>query len=1353
MKSNMKPNMKPRSKFFPQTIVTPKEAARRVAAARAYALGDTTAQSQPQTQHIVSGTNGKVASSGTKTGTSTGTGVGVTGTAIAPPLLAGTGTHSSRPSVPASKLTSRPLPTSGNNNNNKLGSPLTKTKGPQQMIQNQYEAARSLAEQFPSGNGNGNSGDPNHDPDTVGKLGMGNTTTNINAVGSVRYSLPTMGAGGLGLGQQHHQQPSQLGHGHVHVHGSVVRPPSRIAQSYRLMEIDDEEYAKFVRSLWIDDEIEDDEEDYCEGDDDEDDGDEDDDDNDDNEGDSEKDKEEDGEKDTPSGDIGDASAAAAALPGTPASKSTFVGLSEKNKKDPLGLDDLDFDLFDPLQLEEELGGLLEEDMEAAVSSLIMQDSMGMGMGMGMGGSSSNLIHHHNHAHLRNELNGVSGNGGNNKSSPSSLKNKKGTNVGVVGRMPSVASPSEAVAKAASSAYPVPTDAQVLRLQQLMNQHYQILLQQSVLAVRSAHLSAHGNKLKKEYGSGSTKHKEPSLVIGIPKRKRVNDFFFSGENADDLGAIVDGAVNMLQDLDKNRKDAIRYSIQMKSSGASMNTRSGGSSLRRRGYVNMATQMQNKRTKLNKGGGAAISNTNAANTAGIAGSNGNGTSGPHGHSLYPTSAPSAARTILGNVNDNDNNNAEQEQQQSQSQGCLTRSKFEHALRETDMIGSSEEHSNSMLGATTTFGVRGLVRLDETFAAIDNSLLAQQHHGSGHIADSRLTDGSNIFDEVDHGRACEKLLRHARADYDRTLVPGYRDLSYLLTYPTEVTGGENSNNETSVSITSKEQQRLLRQNRSQFTAAEDNLLLRGVNLYGEKEWMFISDRFLPDRSISIIAQRYWRLCFLIYKGHGIYIDDKGNFIEPPLHLNGIDDFDEAAIQTTLTQVKRPGVFGLYRWSMEEDVMLLKAVPLMGRMFAEIGKRFVSHRDRGALRKRYQVLERRVKGAIKRDKKSKPKLLAAKRKAQPGPPPKIAKVRRKATPAVVVVPPTQVRSTALKFHADKISITPKGVLSHPPLDRSGGAAQSQSHNHGSAARGSMPTYAPGAAVPAPPPGQAYPINRELDDNKTDFEKFTEIIDGEWSQMSNMRRIIESDSTNLVPPTTKAPGVQPSPQTQTQYLPTMNYNENNSMSGFSMLGNNDDKQKDSTSSTRKQRAGESIMKSVFDRTKTDSSKYTKAPPSQTVTDINPNSMDGFGAFNPTFEASKLGIEHSLMAPPKAPPHPRDSSELDAANMLVSFGASAIGTASQMSETSIPLKGASASLPASESPFQPPRNTSIERNVSSPFKVPRNLNTSIEKKDSSPFHPPRNTNIEKNEIVGESYMITKPRKRSLFQSVIGSRKK
>ena len=39
-------------------------------------------------------------------------------------------------------------------------------------------------------------------------------------------------------------------------------------------------------------------------------------------------------------------------------------------------------------------------------------------------------------------------------------------------------------------------------------------------------------------------------------------------------------------------------------------------------------------------------------------------------------------------------------------------------------------------------------------------------------------------------------------------------------------------------------LRRNRNLFTAGEDNLILRGVNLYGEKEWALVSDRFLPDR-----------------------------------------------------------------------------------------------------------------------------------------------------------------------------------------------------------------------------------------------------------------------------------------------------------------------------------------------------------------------------------------------------------------------------------------------------------------------------------------------------------------------------
>ncbi len=108
------------------------------------------------------------------------------------------------------------------------------------------------------------------------------------------------------------------------------------------------------------------------------------------------------------------------------------------------------------------------------------------------------------------------------------------------------------------------------------------------------------------------------------------------------------------------------------------------------------------------------------------------------------------------------------------------------------------------------------------------------------------------------------------------------------------------------------------------------------------------------------------LIYIGQGVAIDEKGSLQTPPAHPGGVQDFDEDLIARVLKPVQKPIEYGLYRWSLEEDVMLLKAVPIMGRMFSEIVKRFIPHRDRGALRKRYQVLERRVKGAMKRDKKS---------------------------------------------------------------------------------------------------------------------------------------------------------------------------------------------------------------------------------------------------------------------------------------------------------------------------------------------------------------------------------------------------
>ena len=159
------------------------------------------------------------------------------------------------------------------------------------------------------------------------------------------------------------------------------------------------------------------------------------------------------------------------------------------------------------------------------------------------------------------------------------------------------------------------------------------------------------------------------------------------------------------------------------------------------------------------------------------------------------------------------------------------------------------------------------------------------------------------------------------------------------------------------------LLRRNRNLFTSGEDNLVLRGVNLYGEKQWLLIADRFLPDRSVNIISQRYSKLCLMMYRAHGVEIDDQGNLKTPPKY-DSIDDLDEDAVGQ-LKRVSPPAILNVHRWSWQEDLTLLKVVPLMGHMWAELGARFLPHRDRGHLRKRYQVLERRVKATVARLKK----------------------------------------------------------------------------------------------------------------------------------------------------------------------------------------------------------------------------------------------------------------------------------------------------------------------------------------------------------------------------------------------------
>lgn len=110
-------------------------------------------------------------------------------------------------------------------------------------------------------------------------------------------------------------------------------------------------------------------------------------------------------------------------------------------------------------------------------------------------------------------------------------------------------------------------------------------------------------------------------------------------------------------------------------------------------------------------------------------------------------------------------------------------------------------------------------------------------------------------------------------------------------------------------------------------DNLVLRGVNLYGEKQWVLIADRFLPDRSINIISQRYSKLCVMLYKANGIWIDSSGNLKKPP-RLESVEDIDDEKV-LLVHKPRAPHILNVHRWSLEEDLALMRAVPLMGHMW----------------------------------------------------------------------------------------------------------------------------------------------------------------------------------------------------------------------------------------------------------------------------------------------------------------------------------------------------------------------------------------------------------------------------------------
>ena len=189
--------------------------------------------------------------------------------------------------------------------------------------------------------------------------------------------------------------------------------------------------------------------------------------------------------------------------------------SPLNTTSPLHLPDLDahHDYFGQ-DLEEELGSLLEEDLEAAVATLLTNKKPSVAPP-----SSSMTPSNHSTSTTPSPSASIDS-----KATPTPAHAATATAAANKSKGKQQASPATPLRDAARHRQTPVTSQQLKQLRRLMSQHYQILLQQAILSVRAAQSQ---------------------------KMNRERSEFLSGETADDLAEILDGAVGMLQDLDQVR----------------------------------------------------------------------------------------------------------------------------------------------------------------------------------------------------------------------------------------------------------------------------------------------------------------------------------------------------------------------------------------------------------------------------------------------------------------------------------------------------------------------------------------------------------------------------------------------------------------------------------------------------------------------------------------------------------------------------------------------------------------------------------------------------------------------------------
>jgi hypothetical protein len=334
---------------------------------------------------------------------------------------------------------------------------------------------------------------------------------------------------------------------------------------------------------------------------------------------------------------------------TPASVLNGMENESDDEDDEDDDDDCWQDLFDDWDLENELDLLAQEDMEAAVTTLATDANS-----THAGSASGNTSHQTrpSQAHTERRPPASHARHDSDEKNPNTAIDRPPTAEPTVdgtekGRPHAMIGSDEAQATSSTRRRVHPNRRQRSQLRELLRKHYQLLLQQSVLAARAAASSSVSSS-----GAGAGSGIDP----------------VSFESHDDLAEILDAAVGMLQDLDQNRKDAIRHYVQFSDAP------SGGQSKRHAvpAVAGAATLEKNRKSQQQK-----RSNSSSA---------GNGVQ------------------IVANT-------------QSPAMRRLTRAQFSRTLEKGNRDGDG----------LTVFAIPGVSKLKDTFAFIDQSV---SHGANGNL-----------------------------------------------------------------------------------------------------------------------------------------------------------------------------------------------------------------------------------------------------------------------------------------------------------------------------------------------------------------------------------------------------------------------------------------------------------------------------------------------------------------------------------------------------------------------------------------------------------------------------------------------